>query len=115
MPNNTISVKGGAVSNVNRTAIMTRAWTIFRQTYCYPASSYPALAATASTLACGKHGQRPNRPSGLPRYRQILKRIVSPLLPTASHSRTSTIIGHLPAQTSRPSGLVCGTSPAPTT
>jgi hypothetical protein len=72
MNDNTISVNGGATSNVNRTAIMTRAWAIFRQTYCYPASSFPALAATASTLACAKHGQRPNRPSGLPRYRQSI-------------------------------------------
>jgi hypothetical protein len=62
MTNSTNSVNGGAMSKVNCTAIMTRAWAIFRQTYCFPASSFPASAATASTLTRAKHGQRPNQP-----------------------------------------------------
>jgi hypothetical protein len=41
--NNTISVNGGAMSNVNRTAIMTRAWAIFRQTYCYPRIKFSSI------------------------------------------------------------------------
>jgi hypothetical protein len=36
MSKNTISVNGGAVPKIDRRAVMTRAWAIFRQTYCYP-------------------------------------------------------------------------------
>jgi hypothetical protein len=36
MSKNTISVNGGAVPKIDRGAVMTRAWAIFRQTYCYP-------------------------------------------------------------------------------
>lgn len=32
----TVSTAGGAVPKVDRSVLMTRAWTIFRQTYCYP-------------------------------------------------------------------------------
>jgi hypothetical protein len=102
MSNNTISVNGGAMPKVNRTAIMTRAWAIFHQTYCYAAPSFPTLAVTASTLAYAKHGQGPNQPSGLPRHRQRPKRIGSPPLPTPLNWSASTIIGHLPARESRP-------------
>ena len=35
MTNNTISVNGGAMPKTNRGTIITRAWAIFRQTYCY--------------------------------------------------------------------------------
>jgi hypothetical protein len=36
MTNTTVSAAGGAMSKINRAALMTRAWAIFRQTYCYP-------------------------------------------------------------------------------
>ncbi len=36
MTNSTIPVNGGAISKVDRKFVMTRAWAIFRQTYCYP-------------------------------------------------------------------------------
>jgi hypothetical protein len=36
MTKNTFPVSGGAMPNINRAALMTRAWAIFRQTYCYP-------------------------------------------------------------------------------
>jgi hypothetical protein len=36
MKNNTISVNGEAMPKIDRSALMTRAWAIFRQTYCYP-------------------------------------------------------------------------------
>jgi hypothetical protein len=32
----TISVNGPAMPKINRAFVMTRAWAIFRQTYCYP-------------------------------------------------------------------------------
>jgi hypothetical protein len=32
----TVSAAGGAMPKINRAAVMTRAWAIFRQTYCYP-------------------------------------------------------------------------------
>jgi hypothetical protein len=32
----TVSAAGGAVSKIDRAALMTRAWAIFRQTYYYP-------------------------------------------------------------------------------
>jgi hypothetical protein len=32
----TFSATGGAMPKINRAAVMTRAWAIFRQTYCYP-------------------------------------------------------------------------------
>jgi hypothetical protein len=32
----TVSTAGGAMPKINRAALMTRAWAIFRQTYCYP-------------------------------------------------------------------------------
>ena|ERR1700694_4782574 len=32
----TVSTAGEAMPKINRTAVMTRAWAIFRQTYCYP-------------------------------------------------------------------------------
>ena len=43
MNDNTISVNGGATSNVNATAIMTRASAIFRQTYCYPRIKFSSI------------------------------------------------------------------------
>jgi hypothetical protein len=36
MTNNTIPVNGEAISKIDRRFVMTRAWAIFRQTYCYP-------------------------------------------------------------------------------
>jgi hypothetical protein len=33
---NIIPVNGGAMPKINRAVVMTRAWAIFRQTYCYP-------------------------------------------------------------------------------
>src|SRR5258708_22974561 len=36
MAKNTPPVNGGATPKIDRTALMTRAWAIFRQTYCYP-------------------------------------------------------------------------------
>jgi hypothetical protein len=36
MPKNTVSVNGGAVPKIDRSAVMRRAWAIFRQTYKYP-------------------------------------------------------------------------------
>jgi hypothetical protein len=36
MNKSTITVNGGAVPKLDRIALMTRAWAIFRQTYCYP-------------------------------------------------------------------------------
>jgi hypothetical protein len=36
MTKNTVSTVGGAMPKINRIALMTRAWAIFRQTYCYP-------------------------------------------------------------------------------
>src|ERR1700738_1319368 len=36
MTKTTVSTAGGALPKINRTALMTRAWAIFRQTYCYP-------------------------------------------------------------------------------
>jgi carotenoid cleavage dioxygenase-like enzyme len=36
MSKSTIPVNGGAISKVDRKFVMTRAWAIFRQTYCYP-------------------------------------------------------------------------------
>ena len=41
-----ISVKGGAVPKVNRAALMTRAWAIFRQTYCYPQIKFSDIGRT---------------------------------------------------------------------
>jgi hypothetical protein len=32
----TVSAAGGAMPKLNRQVLMTRAWAIFRQTYCYP-------------------------------------------------------------------------------
>ncbi len=32
----TISVNGAAMPKINRSFVITRAWAIFRQTYCYP-------------------------------------------------------------------------------
>jgi hypothetical protein len=32
----TVSAAGGAMPKIDRAALMTRAWAIFRQTYCYP-------------------------------------------------------------------------------
>jgi hypothetical protein len=32
----TVTTAGGAMPKINRAALMTRAWAIFRQTYCYP-------------------------------------------------------------------------------
>ena len=43
MNDNTISVNGGATSNVNGTAIMTRAWAVFCQTYCYPRIKFSSI------------------------------------------------------------------------
>jgi hypothetical protein len=43
MTNSTNSVSGGAMSNANRTASMTRAWAIFRQTYCYPRIKFSSI------------------------------------------------------------------------
>jgi hypothetical protein len=68
MTNSTIPVNGGAVPKINRDTIMTRAWAIFRETCCYPASSFRALAVTASTLAYAKRGQRSEIPSIEKRY-----------------------------------------------
>ena len=36
MTKNTLSVNGGAMPKIDRKLVMTRAWAIFRQTYCYP-------------------------------------------------------------------------------
>jgi hypothetical protein len=36
MSKSTIPVNGGAMSKIDRKFVMTRAWAIFRQTYCYP-------------------------------------------------------------------------------
>jgi hypothetical protein len=36
MSKSTIPVNGGAMPKIDRSALMTRAWAIFRQTYCYP-------------------------------------------------------------------------------
>jgi hypothetical protein len=36
MSNSTNSVNSGAMPKINRAAVMTRAWAIFRQTYLYP-------------------------------------------------------------------------------
>jgi hypothetical protein len=36
MTNTTVSTAGGAVPKINRAALMSRAWAIFRQTYHYP-------------------------------------------------------------------------------
>ena len=36
MTKNTVSAAGGAMPKINRSALMTRAWAIFRQTYRYP-------------------------------------------------------------------------------
>ena len=58
MTKSTISVNGGAMSNVNRTVIMTRAWAIFRQTYCYPRIKFSSIGRPASTLACAKHADK---------------------------------------------------------
>ena len=32
----TVSTAGGALAKIDRKFVMTRAWAIFRQTYCYP-------------------------------------------------------------------------------
>lgn len=36
MTTTTVSTAGGAMPGINRSALLTRAWAIFRQTYCYP-------------------------------------------------------------------------------
>jgi hypothetical protein len=36
MTKTTVTTAGGAMSKINRAAVMSRAWAIFRQTYCYP-------------------------------------------------------------------------------
>jgi hypothetical protein len=36
MTKTTVSTAGGAMPKIDRSALMTRAWAIFRQTYCYP-------------------------------------------------------------------------------
>lgn len=36
MTNATVSAASGAVPKIDRAALMSRAWAIFRQTYCYP-------------------------------------------------------------------------------
>ena len=36
MTKTTVTTAGGAMPKINRAALMTRAWAIFRQTYCYP-------------------------------------------------------------------------------
>jgi hypothetical protein len=36
MTKSTVSTAGGAMPKINRAALMTRAWAIFRRTYCYP-------------------------------------------------------------------------------
>jgi hypothetical protein len=36
MTKTTVSTAGGALPKINRSALMTRAWAIFRQTYRYP-------------------------------------------------------------------------------
>lgn len=43
MTKNTEPVNGGAVPRTNRAAIMTRAWAIFRQTYCYPRIKFASI------------------------------------------------------------------------
>jgi hypothetical protein len=39
----TITVNGGAMPRFNRKAIMARAWTIFRETYKYPAIKFSSI------------------------------------------------------------------------
>lgn len=39
----TITVNGGAMLKFNRKAIMARAWTIFRETYKYPAIKFSSI------------------------------------------------------------------------
>jgi hypothetical protein len=41
--NNTNPVNGGAMSKFDRKAIMARAWTIFRETYKYPAIKFSSI------------------------------------------------------------------------
>jgi hypothetical protein len=36
MTKTTVTTAGGAMPKINRSALMTRAWAIFRQTYRYP-------------------------------------------------------------------------------
>jgi hypothetical protein len=36
MTKTTVSTAGGAMPKINRAVLMTRAWAIFRQTYCHP-------------------------------------------------------------------------------
>jgi hypothetical protein len=40
MTKSTIPVSGGAMPKIDRAALMTRAWAIFRQTYNYPAIKF---------------------------------------------------------------------------
>jgi hypothetical protein len=43
MTKSTFPVNGGAMPNLDRGAIMTRAWAIFRQTYCYPRIKFSSI------------------------------------------------------------------------
>jgi hypothetical protein len=40
MTKTTVTTAGGAMPKINRAALMTRAWAIFRQTYSYPAIKF---------------------------------------------------------------------------
>ncbi|MDB5611419.1 MAG: hypothetical protein JWP25_8319 [Bradyrhizobium sp.] len=99
MSNNTISVNGGAMSNADCTVIMTRAWAIVRQTYCYSYIKFSRIGSHRFNACLRQAGAEAKSPVRSAVYWQSLKRIVSPVLPTPSQTRTLTIIGHLPAQT----------------
>ncbi len=43
MTNSTLPVNGGAMPKPDRSAIMARAWAIFRQTYCYPCITFASI------------------------------------------------------------------------
>jgi uncharacterized iron-regulated protein len=43
MSKNTFPVNGGAMSNADRKAVMTRAWAIFRRTYSYPQIKFASI------------------------------------------------------------------------
>ena len=58
----TITVNGGVMSKFNRKAIMARAWTIFRETYKYPAIKFSSIGWKCFGWALGRRGPRLVKP-----------------------------------------------------
>jgi hypothetical protein len=51
MTKTTVSTAGGAVPKIDRKAVMTRAWAIFRQTYHYPQIKFSSIGRSCFAWA----------------------------------------------------------------